>query len=557
MARVSNPASLNLIRPEVDANLGQIEAQISSYVEDQGNPAILATCVEEMSQVHGALRIAELPGGVELAGGLLQLIRQVQERGEAAADEDFAALGQGLMVLGRYIEYVQIHHVAWPQLLLPAINQVRAALRQPPLSEGFFLKLRELPAAPAVTRLELTPAQLNALVRRIRLMYQTSLIAVIRDQGDVPHFRMMSRACERARQVCGDRPLALLWWAATGALEALQHGVAVNPQRKALLGALDRQLKALAQNDGNGQPDRQLLADCLYLAALAEEGERAATLRRTFALDELCLTQSRMTAEYEVMCGPGGSVIKTVAEALKDELAQVKETLDIMSRGAKNDAESYVAMADSLARTSQTLVMLGLIDSSQSMRRHADAVRAWEGTASDAALAGLVDAIMDVENAVAGLVRRVTPGAENAGGNSQVSIHQLDEARALLVAESRSGLSLVKRAISAYLESNRDLLHLANVPATLQSVGGGLSFLGIGRGSGVLASCARFIDARMLGAEEQPGIADMETLADAITSVDYYLESLEANKPIGEAILELAEESVAELGFPVAAAQAA
>lgn len=557
MARVSNPASLNLIRPEVDTNLSQIEAQISSYVEDQGNPAILATCIEEMTQVHGALRIGELPGGIELAGGLLQLLRQVQERGEDAADEDFAALGQGLMVLGRYLEYVQIHQVAWPQLLLPAINQVRAALRQPALSEGTFLHLGELPPAPAVTRLELSPAQLNSLVRRIRLMYQTSLIAVIRDQADLPHFRMMSRACERARQVCGGRPQALLWWTATAALEALQQGVAVNAQRKTLLGQLDRQLKALAQNDGNGQPDRQLLADCLYLAALAGEGERISPVLRSFTVDEACLTQARMTAEYEIMCGPGGSVIKTVADALKDDLAHVKDTLDIMSRGSKNDAESYVAMADNLTRTSQTLVMLGLLDSSQSMRRHADSVRTWNGPAEDAALASLVDAIMDVENAVAGLVRRVTPGAESASSNSQVSIHQLDEARALLVAESRSGLSLVKRAVSAYLESNRDLLHLANVPATLQSVGGGLSFLGIARGAGVLASCARFIDARMLGAEEQPGLADMETLADAITSVDYFLESLEANKPIGEAILELAEESVAELGFPVAAAQAA
>ena len=51
--------------------------------------------------------------------------------------------------------------------------------------------------------------------------------------------------------------------------------------------------------------------------------------------------------------------------------------------------------------------------------------------------------------------------------------------------------------------------------------------------------------------------ADLETLADAITCVDYYLESLEANKPIGDGILDLAEESVAELGFPVGAAQAA
>jgi hypothetical protein len=559
MARVSNPASLNLVRPEVDANISQVESQISSYVEDRENPAILGSCVEAMHQVHGALRIAEIPGAVELADGLTQLLRQVQERGEGTAEEDFAALGQGIMVLGHYLEYVQIHHVAWPQLLLPAINQVRAALGQAPLPEGFFLAIAALPAAPAVTRLELSPAQLQALVRRIRLMYQTSLIAVIRDQADLPHFRMMSRACERAWQVCGNRPQALLWWAASAALEALSHGVAINPQRKLLLGQLDRQIRALAQNDGNGQPDRQLLAECLYLAALADDGERVQQVRAAFGLEGLCLTQAQMTAEYEVMCGPGGSVIKTVAQVLTDELTQIKDTLDVMSRGSKNDPESYGAMADALGRIAQTLVMLGLLDNSQAIRRHADSIRAWTGEADMAALNGLVDALMDVENAVAGLVRRVTPGAEEAGAasNPQVSIHQLDEARALLVAESRSGLSLVKRAISSYLDSSRDLLHLANVPATLQSVAGGLSFLGIGRGAAVLHSCSRYIDVRMISGEEQPGLTEMETLADAISSVDYYLESLEANKPIGEGILEIAEDSVAELGFPVDTAQAA
>lgn len=557
MARVSNPASLNLIRPEVDANLAQVEAQISSFVEDRENPAILVSCVEGLHQVHGALRIADLPGAIELAGALTRVLRQVQEKGDAAAEEDFAALGQGIMVLGHYLEYVQIHHAAWPQLLLPAINQVRAALGEAPLPEGFFLHLAALPAAPEVTRLELTPAQLAALVRRIRLMYQTSLIAVIRDQADVPHFRMMIRACERALQVCGARPQALLWWAAGAALEALQGGVALNAQRKQLLGQLDRQIRALAQNDGNGQPDRQLLADCLYLAALAGGGERVQQVKEAFGLEGSCLTQEQMTAEYEVMCGPGGSVIRTVAQVLTDELAQIKDTLDIMSRGSKNDPESYTAMADSLSRISQTLVMLGLLDSSQAVRRHADAVRTWTGEADMGALGGLVDAVMDVENAVAGLVRRVTPGAEDSGGNPQVSIHQLDEARALLVAESRSGLSLVKRAISSYLDSSRDLLHLANVPATLQSVSGGLSFLGIARGAAVLHSCARYIDTRMIGGDEQPGLTAMETLADAISSVDYYLESLEANKPIGEGILEIAEDSVAELGFPVATVRAA
>jgi hypothetical protein len=556
MALVSNLASLNLIRPEVDVNLEQVEAQVGSYVEDRENPAILASSVEAMAQVLGAVQLAELPGAIELADALTRLLQQVQARGADAVDDDFAALGQGVMVLGRYLEYVQLGQAQWPQLLGPAINQVRAALHQPALPEGSFLGLGQLPSAPAGNTLELTPAQLDGLVRRARLMYQTGLIAVLRDQGDVPHFRMMTRACERALQVCGQRPQALLWWAASAALEALQNGVEVNVQRKALLGQLDRQLKALAQNDGNGAPDRRLLGDCLFVASLADSGTKVEQVKVAFGLQH-CLTQAQMNAEYELMCGPGGSVIRTVAEAVRDELAQVKETLDVMSRGSKNDAESYTAMADSLGRMSQTLVMLGLVDDGKAVRRQADAVRSWEGAPAQQALDGLVDALMSVENSVAGLVRRVTPGADTEVNNSRISLHQLDEARALLVAESRSGLSLAKRALSSYLESNRDLMHLANVPATLQSVVGGLSFLGIGRGAGVLRVAARYIEERMLSSEQQPGIAEMETLADAISSVDYFLESLEAGKPMGDSMLEIAEDSMAELGYPVSAAQAA
>lgn len=554
---IPNISSLNLVKAEVDATLAQIESQVGSYAEERENTAVLATCVEEMDQVYGALRLIELKGAIELAGAMSQLMRQVQANGPEAADEAFAALGQGIMVLGRYLEYAQIKEGVWPQLLLPAINQVRAALGQSPLPEGYFLSLGELPEAPVVTRLDVTPAQLNALVRRLRLMYQTALIAVIRDQADVPHLRMMVRACERAQQVCGNRPQSILWWVAGAMIEALQQGVAINPGRKGLLGQIDRQLKALAVNDGGGSPDRRLLGDCLYIIGLAETGDRVKSVRQAFDLDKYCLTEAGIAAEYELMCGPGGSVIKTVASVLNDELAQIKDTLDIMSRGSKNDPESYNAMADSLGRMSQTLVMLGLMEASQKVRQQAEDVRGWQGEPAASELHALVDALLDVENAVASLVKQVTPGADTTVTNSRISVHQLDEARALLVAESRSGLSLAKRAISSYLESKQDLLHLANVPSTLQSVAGGLSFLMIERGAQILRSCARFIDARMIGADTQPSMADLETLADAISSVDYFLESLETNKPIGDFILEIAEDSVAELGFPVGAAQAA
>lgn len=560
MTHISNLASLNLIKPEVDTTLAQVEALIGSYVEERENTAPLGTCVEGLEQVAGALQLAELSGAIELSVGLAQLMRQVQANGAEAAEDNFAALGQGIMVLGRYLEYAQLKQIAWPQLLTPAINQVRVALGQTLLPEGYFLKLARFPEPPAIEQLALRPDQLLSLVRRLRLMYQTGLIAVLRDQADVPHYRMMQRACTRAQQICGQRPLALQWWVAAAMLESLQKGVALNLSRKNLLSQYDRQLKALIQNDGNARPDKHLLADSLYVVGLAEGAEGDShldTVRAVFNLQEYCLTQEQMTAEYELMCGPGGSVIKTVADVLHDELAVVKDSLDLMSRSAKNDDASYQTMADSLQRTSQTLVMLGLLDCSQSMRQQSEDVRKWSGEPDQADLHSLVDTLMDVENAVATLVKRVTPGADSQHNNARVSVHQLDEARALLVAESRSGLSLAKRAVSSYVEMDRDVMHLANVPSTLQSVAGGLSFLGIERGAAILQACSRYIDARMLNSEQQPNMADMETLADAVSGVDYYLESLEANKPIGDGILDIAKESMAELGFPVEATKAA
>jgi hypothetical protein len=57
----------------------------------------------------------------------------------------YSALGSGMMVLGRYLEYVQIKAVNLPQLLIPSINEARAALGLPPLGEGYFLDVPYLP----------------------------------------------------------------------------------------------------------------------------------------------------------------------------------------------------------------------------------------------------------------------------------------------------------------------------------------------------------------------------------------------------------------------------
>jgi hypothetical protein len=256
------------------------------------------------------------------------------------------------------------------------------------------------------------------------------------------------------------------------------------------------------------------------------------------------------------MFGPGGSVIKTVATVLKDEIAHIKDVLDIIARGSQQEEESYETVADEITKASQTLIMLSLNDVAGAMRRQADVVRHWSDVPKESELNVLVDILLQADNAVAALDKEMTPGSQTVVNNARISIHQLDEARAMLVAESRAGMSLVKRAILSYIESQGDTLHLANVPATLQSTSGGLSFLMAERGAGILRSCAAFVD-RLVNTKQMAPMSVIETFADAIACVDYYLESLEVNKPVSDNVFDIGEDSVAELGFPVLNRQAA
>ncbi|WVM89165.1 hypothetical protein UMZ34_25820 [Halopseudomonas pachastrellae] len=77
------------------------------------------------------------------------------------------------------------------------------------------------------------------------------------------------------------------------------------------------------------------------------------------------------------------------------------------------------------------------------------------------------------------------------------------------------------------MESGNDAMHLLNVPPSLETVRGGLVFLGMTRAANVIHMAASFIRETMLERKQVPQDAQLEVLADALTSIEFYLESAE------------------------------
>jgi len=206
--------------------------------------------------------------------------------------------------------------------------------------------------------------------------------------------------------------------------------------------------------------------------------------------------------------------------------------------------------------------MVGLSSASSTLHAQLSVVSGWsvEQLPEPQALLKLADAVLYVESMVASLERGERydsrPQIAQPGQEAEAfANHQLTEACIVVIGEATAGLALAKRAITAYLESNGEKLHLANVPFSLMAVRGGLRFLEQDRAADLIGACADFIQKQMLEGVQMPPEQMLETLADALTSLEYYLDggAILRRDDSRVSVLDLATESVRALGLPVAA----
>lgn len=76
--------------------------------------------------------------------------------------------------------------------------------------------------------------------------------------------------------------------------------------------------------------------------------------------------------------------------------------------------------------------------------------------------------------------------------------------------------------------------------------------LGLPRAAKVLAGCMRFVEDDLLASDQHPAVQHLlETFADAVISLEYYLDAIKLDKAADTGVLQIAEESLQALGFNV------
>lgn len=542
--------SLRMVRDELFATMTDTQQCLEQFLEERDSSVLLQRAVTNLQQVKGILSLIELTGAKLLAQEMQELAMDIPAGADHDCDVHLTAINNALHVLHRYLEQLEANWIEMPELLLPAINKLRSANQRPQLPESYFFSVHLSFKRPEGHSLN---AQKNPeLLRRLRQMYQLGLLSVIRDERLSSSYGMMRRALERLDSMLGTEQNTVLWVAAA-ALESMEDGKLLAKKcRKQLFARVDREIRLSLNNTEHAAP-RGLIKELLYLIALAQtKGVLAKQVHEAASLPSLPYTDHMLADEYQRLSGPGSNVLQSLFVAIQEELVSVKEALDLIERGTASEAQ-FSVLHLTVPKLEKILAMIGLTSASNNLKYYLNIVLSWHA-AEDVdreELVKLADALIYVEGQVAGMERGFT-GIEQESEAEAFARNQLMEARVIVTDESKTGLGLTKRAITAYIESAGEREHLGNIDVILTNVRGGLQFIGEERAARLINACNLFIQNRLLKAPDMPMQQTLESLADALTSLEYYLEggSLLHRKDDSE-ILDLAEQSVQALGLQI------
>jgi hypothetical protein len=563
-----NVAALKTVEEELNVAIQQASGAFESYLADRSVTKNLAECLLHISQVSGVLRLLELSGAQELAKEMAGTVAFMVDNDNAQNDFCLSALSHAFIALPCFIEFSLSNQKSMPLLLAPYINELETAQRKPLSFESRFSDFHYDSEA-RLKGAEHLPLSLSAgmvdadALKRLRHMFQVGLLALLRDEVSGHKLKLLHRALERLQQYTENVMLHEIWILAAAVVDKLQQQeLELTFGRKRLISSLDRLIKAaitLAEVDESVlEPiKRELL---FLLALVGNGGETLAELLEVYQLSQANVNDREIFRLREMMQGPNAKTITSMVNAIKEELTGAKEILEIASQDIGGLTVDLQPLINILTKVADILKVVGLKSPSDILRAQLGTVQAWSDGDLDmtqAKMLDIADALLFVESSLSSLHRlelndSVIGQASELSKIEVIANSHLAEAESVVIREAQAGISLAKRAINSFIESNYDAVHISNVAVTLNTVKGGLSVLKLQRAADILAASIRFVNTALKkGGQGEQTENMLETLADALIALEYYLDEVESHRQADQSVLDVAEESLAALGFPV------
>ena len=264
-------------------------------------------------------------------------------------------------------------------------------------------------------------------------------------------------------------------------------------------------------------------------------GRRVRDVKRAFDLDKLLPAADDLNRERDNLAGPSPDLMRTVGAAIRDDLSQVKDGLDIFLRLGKQDATELQSQRELLRKIGDTLGMLGL----EHLRGDVEQERARLGQLITGDADVLEPALLDIAATLLQLEDRLDKELlqlvdPNKEGGQAADIEEQDvEFRVVTTAvlnECLINLAKVKEAIVNYVAHPEDLNVLEPVSVQMRGIRAAMFILEKERVSDLVERIGDYVQHHIRFAGKHPTSVQVDRVADAIVSLEYYMETVKAGR---------------------------
>jgi chemosensory pili system protein ChpA (sensor histidine kinase/response regulator) len=563
-----DPSTLGWVKTEIDETLKQARLALETFADDKSDDTRIRFCITHLHQVVGTLLMVELDGAAMLAKETEALAEAIYAHDVEASDPVIESLVRGILSIPDYLARLQFGQPDSPIRLLPLVNELRAAHNAEPISEGELFK-PDLSVRPPESKEgeKLKDREFTELVRQLRHPFQQALLSWLRESGERAPLETMIGIADRLRDGARLAPVEQLFWVAAALLEAFaDKGLEAGNERKRLVSRTDQILKKII--DGAEKSAIRSAAEDLVRSMLYEIGqahsrsERVSQLKQAFHLEQMVPQVSEGLEDL-----PTPEVMKSVGEALGDEIGQVQDILSGYFDEEQPEANSLEPLIEPLQRMSSTLELLGVRPLKEITDELIEVTRAIaDGRIADPESASMpmARALLLVEQStremqgsplawkqqvddVLFVLRSLyheegeTPAVDGlVVSDAALSDIEFRQLASVVGEEVRANLASVEEALEAFAANSGRVELLAPIPQNLSQIEGALQILAQDRAADftrrTMNRIEELLDGRLVAS---PGVLD--GIAVSVGTIGAYMDGLQFNRGNLESLLDSAD----------------
>ena len=267
-----------------------------------------------------------------------------------------------------------------------------------------------------------------------------------------------------------------------------------------------------------------------------------------FAPDSASATEAELDHARGSLSGRNRELLDTVGNAVKEELLRIKDALDLHLRTGGEPAQLQTQV-DELGAVADTLGMMGLGVARGVVVQQRDALRGvvdGEQQIDETLLLDIAGALLYVDASLDDQVAHLGAGGSGEDDPSAAEGRRTVE---VLAHEAIANFSAAREHFVAFIETNWNHEQLHEVPRLLGEVAGALRMLDLSTPADYLQGVRQYIAVELIGRQRVPSGRQLDTLADAMASLEYYLEALRERRQGRDDILDITRTSLETLRY--------